>query len=421
MTRPSMPMIKRNLQAIVSQRMSDEPVVLIEGPRTVGKSELLKALAKEHGAEIIDLDDLPTREAADKDPTTMLGGTPPVFVDEYQKVPKILDVVKSRLTQNASPGQFILTGSTRHDSLPQAAQSLTGRLDRVRLYPLSQAEIEGTNKNVIADLISGTNSIATPDLSSTTREDYIQRIVMGGLPMAMGRSITSRSRWFDSYVEMTLARDVLDISKVRRPAKLKEVLEKLAGQTAQVLNLNNVSREVGVNAELVSNYTTLLEAVFLILRLPAWGTTLTARSSSNPKIHVMDSGVAARLLRVTPEKLAKRHPTALTELGHLLETFVVGELMRQTSWIDGIAGIGHWRTHDGAEVDFVVESDEGSVIAFEVKTGAQVSNNELEHLRTLRNKIGPSFVAGVALYLGQRSYNAEDRIHVMPVDRLWLP
>jgi predicted AAA+ superfamily ATPase len=73
------------------------------------------------------------------------------------------------------------------------------------------------------------------------------------------------------------------------------------------------------------------------------------------------------------------------------------------------------------EVDFVVESDEGSVIAFEVKTGAQVSNNELEHLRTLRNKIGPSFVAGVALYLGQRSYNAEDRIHVMPVDRLWLP
>jgi hypothetical protein len=115
-------------------------------------------------------------------------------------------------------------------------------------------------------------------------------------------------------------------------------------------------------------------------------------NSARPKVHVVDSGIAARLLRLTPDKLARRDPSALTERGHLLETFVVGELLKQASWLDGIAGLGHRRTRDGDEVDLVAEGDDDAVVAFEVKASQRVGSK----------------------HLGERSYTAEDRIHVVP-------
>jgi hypothetical protein len=133
----------------------------------------------------------------------------------------------------------------------------------------------------------------------------------------------------------------------------------------------------------------------------------------------MDSGIGARLLRLTPDKLDRRDPTSLTELGHLLETFVVNELMKQASWIDGVAGIGHWRTRDGDEVDLVVERDDGSIVAFEVKASQRVDTRELGPLRKLRDAVGDAFIAGFALHLGQQAFRAEDRLHVLPVDALW--
>lgn len=110
--------------------------------------------------------------------------------------------------------------------------------------------------------------------------------------------------------------------------------------------------------------------------------------------------------------------SALTELGHLLETFVVGELSKQASWLDGIAGIGHWRTRDGDEVDLVIERDDGAVVAFEVKATQRVDRRELAPLRKLRDATDSSFLAGIALHLGPQSYDADDRIHVTSVDAL---
>jgi predicted AAA+ superfamily ATPase len=122
-------------------------------------------------------------------------------------------------------------------------------------------------------------------------------------------------------------------------------------------------------------------------------------------------------LRLTPEKLARRDATSLTEFGHLLETFVVGEIQREVSWMDGVAGIGHWRTDDHDEVDLVVERDDGAIIAFEVKAGSRVPGESFTPMRKLRDKVGEVFIAGVALYLGERSYTFADRLHVMPVER----
>jgi predicted AAA+ superfamily ATPase len=133
------------------------------------------------------------------------------------------------------------------------------------------------------------------------------------------------------------------------------------------------------------HYVRLLEAAFVTYRLPAWGTTLRARSSAKPKLHFVDSGLAGRMLRITEARLSAVQPQAMTELGHLLETFCVGEVLRQGSWMDPAPHAGHWRTHDGDEVD-----------------------------------LGARFLGGVVIHLGSRAYTEEDRLHALPADRLWL-
>jgi predicted AAA+ superfamily ATPase len=341
----------------------------------------------------------------------------PVCLDEYQKAPLVLDAVKAELNRDSSPGRFLFTGSTRHDALPAAAQALTGH--RMTVYPLSQGDISGVHEHLLDDLFANPVAAVPGPLSRTSRGDYIDRMVAGGFPLALARTDTARNRWFHDYVRLTLERDVRELSNIRQAAMLPKLLARLAGQTAQVLNIANAASSIRLDERTADSYLRLLEAVFLVHRLPAWGTTLTARSTATPKIHVLDSGVAARLLRLTPAKLARRDPTTLTELGHLLETFVVSELLRQASWLDDLTGTGHWRTRDDDEVDLVVERSDGALVAFEVKTASRVPGGELRHLRKLRDAVGDAFLAGVSLYLGERSYTYEDRLHVMPVDRLW--
>ena len=344
-------------------------------------------------------------------------------MDEYQKAPIVLDAMKSALNRDARPGRFVLAGSTRHDSLPAAAQALTGRLSRLTVYPLSQGEIASTRERLLEDLFNDpAGTVASAPTSTTTRDDYITRMVTGGFPLALARSRpAARARWFDEYVALTLERDVRELSRVRQGPLLARLLRRLAGQTAQVLNIDKAARDVGLDPTTTESYVRLLEAVFLLHRLPAWGKTLSSRAAATPKLHVLDAGVAARLLRLTPDKLARRDPSALTEFGHLLETFVVGELLKQASWMEGVAGLGHWRTHDNDEVDFVLERDDGAILAFEVKAAGRVPGENFRPLRKLRTAAGEAFLAGIALYTGTRSYNYEDRLHVMPVDRLWTP
>jgi len=197
------------------------------------------------------------------------------------------------------------------------------------------------------------------------------------------------------------------------------LLRRLAGQTAQVLNMAAAGRAAGLEPRTAEAYTKLLEDLFLVRRLHAWGRTLRARSAASPKLHVVDAGVAARLLRLTPKRLANLDPAALSEFGHLLETFVVGELIKQVSWSGGISNIGHWRTHDGHEVDFIVEHEDGMVTAFEVKAAPRISAKDARGLRALRNSLGGAFNSGIILTTGELAYRLDDDIVVVPVERLW--
>ncbi len=122
---------------------------------------------------------------------------------------------------------------------------------------------------------------------------------------------------------------------------------------------------------------------------------------------------------MTPERLARLDPAAMVEFGHLLETFVVGELLKPASWSDDVAGTGHWRTHDGHEVDLIIERFDGSVIGFEVKASRQIDTEDARGLIALRDILGDQFHAGFVLGTGDTALRIDDRIYACPINRLW--
>jgi predicted AAA+ superfamily ATPase len=290
------------------------------------------------------------------------------------------------------------------------------------VWPLSQGEIDAATEDLLPGLRADAEAtVARHPASTTSRAQYVERICRGGFPPVLGRAERARGRWFDDYLRNALSRDAVELAQIRQRQLLADLLSRVAGQTAQVLHISELCAGLAADRKTVDAYLRLLEDLFLVARLPAWGKTLHARATGSPKIHVVDSGVAARLMRINPATLASLDPSVLTDFGHLLETFVVGELRKHISWLDEDVTLGHWRTSDGDEVDAVIEFHDGAVVAFEVKAAERVAGRDLTSLRKLRDRLGPRFAAGVALSTGPRSYTYEDRLHVMPIDRLWRP
>lgn len=416
-------LIVRHLQAVLADLLRDEPVVILTGARTVGKSTLLAACAEGEGVGVLDLDDLETRRAVSADPGLFVASDrpTPVCIDEFQHVPLLLDSIKSELNRDLRPGRYILTGSTRYGSLPMASQSLTGRAHVVTMWPLSQGELLARQETALNALVDDPAALISSQQSTTTRADYERIVLAGGFPLALARPAgRSRDRWFRDFVNLVVERDVMEIRKVRQRQALPKVLQRLAAQTGQVANIANIADAVGLDATTVKDYLGLLEAVFLIHRLEPFTRSAAFRAIRSAKIHAVDTGLASYLVGLTQQNLSGRAPATLTQFGHLVETFAVNELMKQAGWAQQEINFSHFRTKDQLEVDLVMETIAGTVSAIEVKASGTVTDHDFAGMRTLRDKLGDTFVGGAVVNLGQRSYTYDDRLHVIPLDRLWM-
>ncbi|MGD0685504.1 MAG: ATP-binding protein [Streptosporangiaceae bacterium] len=394
--------------------------MILTGPRTVGKSTLLAGIGREFDRPVFDLDRTDARAAAIADPGFLVSGPEPVLIDEFQHAPEILDAIKAELNRDTRPGRFVLTGSTRYTVLPRAAQSLTGRAHIINVLPLSQGELHGHRESFVDLLWEDPERILSAAVRTCTRDEYVSRILAGGFPMILQRqTIRARTSWFADYVNLVVMRDVLDIARVRQREALPRLLRQLAAQTGQLLSITKAGQAAGLESSTANRYATLLEAAFMIQRLPAWGETLGKRLASHPKVHVIDSGLAGWLLGLSAAKISSRNPAALTEFGHLVETFAVGEILKQITWSEEVITASHFRTESGDEVDLVLETWDGRVAGFEIKAGARITDPGLSGLRLLRDRLGDRFVGGFVLNLGELAYRKEDRIAIMPLCTLW--
>ena len=428
----------RHVEPRLGEALEDSPVVLIHGPRQCGKTTLARLRTPSHLGQgdacpvsggrrparrdyaYVTFDDATARNAAQADPAGFVSDQPErVILDEVQLVPELFAAIKMEVDRRRTNGRFILTGSTNVLHVPALSEFLTGRMQIVRLHPLAQYEIE--NESCDPDPDTGFLKALFGDGFEVRRterlgERLIERIVAGGFPPALARpTARRRANWHRDYVEALIQRDARDITRIRSLDVLPRLLSAASSQTARLFNLADLAAPFRLSRPTIGDYIALLERLFALERLPPWHGNRLSRLVKTPKLHVGDTGLAAALLGLDAGALAADRSL----LGQFLETFAFQELRRQASWHDGPTAFHHFRDKDGAEVDIVVERGSAAVAGVEVKAAATVTGADFRGLRKLAQAAGGRFAHGVVLYDGELGVRFGDRLHAVPIRRLW--
>lgn len=408
-------MIERHLRPLVVEALGDTRVVVVLGARQAGKSTLVQQIAKvDRPAAVLTLDDQATREAAIDDPTGFVAGLePPVVIDEVQRASELLLAIKMRVDQHQEPGQFLLTGSANILTAPRIADALTGRAEYLRLTPFSQGELSGTPERFTPNLFDGRWPQITG--SDVGRAAFADRLAAGGYPAASARSAARRDRFFGSYIDTIIDRDLRSIAQVHDSANVRQLLSALAATSTSLLNVDGLARDLGLAANTIRAHIALLDTLFLVQRAPAWSSNLLSRVVKAPKTYIADTGLLCHLIGADERRLANDGAVA----GRVFETFVATEIARQIAWQDNPPRQYHYRDRDGREVDIVLERRDGTVIGIEVKSAASASPSDFRGLRHLRDRLGDRFKAGVLLYTGSNTVPFGDRLAAVPLAGLW--
>ncbi|MCE5265915.1 MAG: ATP-binding protein [Deltaproteobacteria bacterium] len=404
----------RYLQPRVIEALADSPVVLIHGPRQCGKSTLARQVGDVEGFTYLSFDDDVQRAAAQADPVGYIADLPErVILDEVQRVPELFTSLKAAIDERRKPGRFILTGSANVLLVPKLADSLAGRMEILRLHPLSQVELSrGT-----PDFLSALFGSAFKAGSSGRRLGRMlaERVAAGGYPAALARATPRRqATWYRDYANTLIQRDVLDLARISALDALPRLLALAAGQTACLANVSELAAPFQVSRQTIREYVTLLSRIFLLEELPPWHSNRLSRLIKTPKLHLGDTGLACSLLGLDAEMLWKDRAL----FGRILETFVFQELRRQGSWHGDIVSFSHFRDKDQVEVDVVAESG-GRLAGVEVKAAATVTGDDFRGLRKLQDAAEKSFAAGVVLYDGNAVVPFGNKLYAVPISRLW--
>jgi len=398
----------------ITEALEDSPVVLLHGPRQCGKSTTALELAATEGYSYFSFDDPALMNSATADPAGFVADLPDKAVlDEVQRVPQIFVPLKARVDGRRRPGQVLLTGSANILFLPALADSLAGRMSILRMYPMAQSELSGTTPGFLDALFAGSFPAHTAERLG---RDLVSRIVAGGYPRALQRKQEHRrAAWYRDYCTSIVQRDARDIARIASIDVLQRLLAMTAGHTARLVNVSDLASPFQVSRPTIASYMTLLEQVFLVDRLPPWHVNQMNRLVKASKLHIGDTGVACALLGLNEESLWNDR----TMLGPLLETFVVQELLKQSSWRSDQIRMYHARDKDGIEVDIVLERGIHEVAGIEVKASATVTTSDFRGLRKLKSLAGDRFVAGVLLYDGTACVGFGEGMYAVPIRKLW--
>ena len=405
-------MYKRFVERLAKEALSDTPVVLIVGPRRVGKTTLARKM-EEEGRTYLTLDDRTALDAAQSDPAGFIRGLDRAIVDEIQRAPELLLAIKKTVDEDYRPGRFLLTGSANVMTLPRIADSLAGRIETLRMLPLARAEIEGAAPTFLERLFAG-------ELQSgrevAAGDDLVRIVLVGGFPEAVAReSERRRQAWARSWLTSVLTRDLKDIAEIEKLTELPKFVRLLAEHSGRLINYSQFGSSIGVSHKTGQRYVGLLEQVFLVATLPPWYTNALKRIARTPKLHFLDSGLLATARGLTFDQIkAKRG-----EFGALLESFVFSETLKLISASDLQLTLYHFRDQQMHEVDIVLERDDGMIAGIEVKASATVRSGDFAGLRTLAEACGERFAYGVVLYDGAEIVPFADRLAAAPLSCLW--
>lgn len=409
-------MYTRHIFPLLVDALADTPVVLLNGARQTGKSTLAQSLAASNDYRYLTLDDRVALAAAKDDPAGFVAGlSGAVILDEVQRAPEIFLPIKAEVDRDRKPGRFLLTGSANVLLLSRIADSLAGRMEILSLWPLSSAEIAGSPSFNRADwLFDG--EIQAWAIPACDREQLVMTLLSGGFPDAAGRSSQRRrAAWFESYLQAILQRDVRDLANLEQLTEIPNLLQLLAARSAGLLNFAEVSRTSRLSQSTLKRYFTMLETLFLVVRLPSWERNQGKRMVKAPKVFLPDCGLLAHLAGLPQDTLVAGSVLP----GGLVETYVLGELLKHLSFSESGLTLYHYRTQTNIEIDFILENRLGKLTGIEVKASSSVDGKDFKALRHLKETEPQSFQRGIVLYAGREVVAFGADMFAVPLSVWW--
>lgn len=382
------------------------PVAVITGARQTGKSTLAEMQGA--GRPYLTLDDFEVLEQARDAPLDLVQRFPVMTLDEVQREPDLLLAIKRTVDEQRPrrKGRFILTGSTNLLLMERVSESLAGRAVHLTLWPLTRRERLGYGRTGIWSELLSTPVEDWFDLvrsQELPREDWRAVARRGGLPPVAHdiESDEARRVWFRGYVQTYLERDLRNLAAIDNLVDFRRVMRGAAMRIGGILNQAELGRDTTVSRPTTHRYLNLLETSYQIVRIEPYSVNRTKRLIKSPKLYWSDTGVALSLLD-------DQEPT-----GAHLENMILVDLL---AWRDSMirrAEVLFWRTTEGEEVDFVIESGD-RLLPIEVKATRRPSPRDVRHIRTFLEQYPDKFVGGLLLHDGPEVSWLSDRVLAAP-------
>jgi predicted AAA+ superfamily ATPase len=374
--------IERRLAAEFRKLSATFPVVVLAGPRQVGKTSLLEHYFPEY--RYVSLDSASHAEMAETRPAEFLQRyAPPLIVDEVQYAPALFRHVKAFVDRHrGSNGLFLLTGSQNYALMQEISDSLAGRAAVIPFLGLSAEEW-----------------LASPASEGRAWGDFWLR---GGYPGLWSNPEVSRERWYQGYLATYLERDVRNILRVGSLRDFERFLRACAARCAQTLNMSELGRDVGVSATTAREWIGALQASNQILLLEPYHRSLGKRLVKSPKLYFTDTGLAAFLMGLAEDAPPPEHVA-----GALWENHVIGQWLRWRDWQHPEASLWYWRDAGGHEVDLLVEWRQ-KLWGIECKYKERPDAGDLRGLRRLREFYKDPSIPGFVACTTQQPFDLAD-------------
>ncbi|CAB1369906.1 ATPase [Denitratisoma oestradiolicum] len=390
------------------------PVLMVTGPRQVGKTTLLEMCARDTPRNYVTLDDLDARALAQSDPALFLQTwQTPVIIDEIQYAPQLFSAIKMQVDRDKSNGQFWLTGSQKFHLMRGITETLAGRVAIVDLLGLSQAELQGradTSKPFVPtpEWIAYARQQAQPQSLS----DVFGRIWLGSYPRLNAQGAQARDIFYRSYIQTYIQRDVQDVLKISDQTAFNRFLTAVAARTGQLLNYASLARAVDIDNKTAKAWLSVLETSGLVYLLQPYHSNLTKRLVKAPKLYFLDTGLAAYLTRWPDAPSLEAGAMS----GAMLETWAVSEIIK-SYWHNGQeAPLYFYRDTDQQEVDLLVDSAI-ALYPVEIKKTASPSHNAKRHF-TILDKLGKPVGPGAVLCFVERDMPLSRDVTALPLGYL---
>ena len=413
--------IPRLVDAQLAQAHRTHPVVLVTGARGVGKTTTARRMA----ASSAFFDDMATLTVFQDNPEAALAQfEEPLLVDEWQLAPEVVRAIKRTVDRDRKPGRFILTGSPDPQSRSEF-QALTGRAAMVRLNPMTVRErrlrvARPHRAEAVAALLSGNPPEGPPEHTPDVFE-YLDMAAVGGFPECSSEGSAAYSQtWCRDYLRVLLRRDLPLFGSRRSASHFRRYLTAAAMHTARSPEDGSLRNAAQVNPGTHRDYRHILLDLDMTVEVPAFVSKDIPNLAKSPKMLFSDSGLLVAAMNMPLARLKLSGDV----YGRVIETFVLNQIRAELEALDMPDALSHLRTHKGVhEIDAVVETDDGGIVAIEVKSANRHRPGDITHIEWLSRKIGDRFKLGLVLTTGAHISNirseVSDRIWAAPISVLW--